>query len=106
MDTTSLETDLSEAAALLQNTESTSASNTQLIDRLHVCEQKLAKSRFVRRHDQASGRTFVVRIAGVESALIHVSQAIIDLKQPGATESALQNIEGALEDIAQIPATA
>src|SRR5438270_383367 len=103
MDTTALETDLSEAATLLQNLDENPVPTRQLITRLHACEQQLAKARFVRRQDHASGRTVTVRIPGVESALIHVSQAIVSLGQPGATSAALKNIEGALEDIALIP---
>lgn len=106
MDITALETDLSEAASLLQNRESNPVATPHLITRLHACEQRLAQSRFVRRRDQASGRTFVVRIPGIESALIHVSQAIVNLQNPGSPDAALENIEGALEDIALIPASA
>ena len=105
MDTTTLETDLSEAAALLQNGGTDPVPTSHLINRLHICEQQLAQSRFVRRHDNASGRIIAMRIPGVESALIHVTQAIISLEQPGAMSAALANIEGALEDIALIPST-
>ncbi|HZU27075.1 MAG TPA: hypothetical protein VFA04_16225 [Bryobacteraceae bacterium] len=106
MDITALETDLSEAASLLQNLDSDPVATPNLITRLHACEQQLARSRFVRRHDQASGRSFMVRIPGIESALIHVTQAIVNLQSAGPSDAALHDIEGALEDIALIPPSA
>ena len=102
MDTTALETELSEAASWLQHRDEHAVPTTRLITTLHNCEQQLAHSRFVRRHDEASGRTITIRIAGVESALIHVSQALVNLGKPDALDAALENIEGALEDIALI----
>ncbi len=106
MDKTALETDLSEAASLLQQIDENPVPTRHLITRLHACENELARARFVRRHDQASGRTVTVRIPGIESALIHVTQAIVSLEQPGAANAALNDIKGALEDIALIPTTA
>jgi hypothetical protein len=106
MDITALETDLSEAATLLHDLDSNPVATPRLITRLHACEQQLAQSRFERRRDQASGRTFVVRIPGIESALIHVSQAIANLEASGSSDAARANIEGALEDIALVSASA
>ena len=102
MDTTALETELSKAARWLQNRDENAVPTNQLIGSLQACEQTLADSRFVRRRDETSGRTITIRIAGIESALIHVSQAIVSLEKPGAFDAALENIEGALEDIALI----
>ena len=102
MDTTALETELSQAASWLQNHDEQTLPTKQLIGTLQACEQQLAHSRFVRRRDEASGRIITIRVAGVESALIHVSQAIVSLEKPGALDAALENIEGALEDIALI----
>lgn len=97
---------MSEAASLLQNRDEQAVPKNRVISSLHSCEQQLAHSRFVRRRDEASGRTITIRVAGVESALIHVSQALVSLEKPGSLDVALENIEGALEDIALIGAGA
>ena len=81
MDTTALETELSKAARWLQNRDENAVPTNRLIGSLQACEQTLADSRFVRRRDETSGRTITIRIAGIESALIHVSQAIVSLEK-------------------------
>lgn len=100
MDTSILETSLSAAASRLQGVAGDEIPTSELIQELHVCEQELVAKRFVRQRDQF-GSVRMLRIAGIESALIHVSQALTDLKVR-SVEDARSNIEGAIEDLATV----
>ena len=72
----------------------------EIIEDLHMCEQELVAKRFVRQRDQ-SGSVRAIRVPGIESALIHVSQALSDLKVR-SVDDARSNIEGAIEDLASV----
>ncbi|MGA2181911.1 MAG: hypothetical protein ABSH47_02690 [Bryobacteraceae bacterium] len=100
MDTSLLETSLSAAASRLQRTAGDEIPTRELIQELHVCEQELVAKRFVRQRDQF-GSIRMLRIPGIESALIHVSQALTDLKDR-SVEDARSNIKDAIEDLASV----
>jgi hypothetical protein len=100
MDTSILETSLSAAASRLQGTAGDEIPTSELIQELHVCEQELVAKRFVRQRDQY-GSLRMLRIPGIESALIHVSQALTDL-QGHSVADARTNIEDAIEDLASV----
>jgi hypothetical protein len=102
MDTSLLETSLSAAASRLQGTAGDEIPTRELIQELHVCEQELVAKRFIRQRDQFGG-VRVLRVPGIESALIHVSQALSDL-QGSSVEDARSNIKDALEDLATVAA--
>jgi len=102
MDTSLLETSLSAAVSRLQETAGDDIPTRELIQQLHVCETELVAKRFVRQRDQF-GSVRVLRVPGIESALIHVSQALTDL-EGRSVEDARVNIEGALEDLAGVTA--
>lgn len=97
MDTSVLEAHLSEAASRLRVVVSNELPNKELIQQLHSCEQELVSKRFVRQRDQF-GSVRVLRIPGIESALIHVSQALTDLRGE-SIDDARTNIEEALTDL-------
>jgi len=67
-----------------------------------MCEKELVAKRFVRQRDQF-GSLRVLRVPGIESALIHVSRALTDL-EGRSVEDARVNIEDALEDLAGVTA--
>lgn len=67
-----------------------------------MCEQELVAKRFVRQRDQF-GSVRVLRVPGIESALIHVSQALTDL-QDRSVDHARVNINDAIEDLATVSA--
>ena len=100
MDTSLLETSLSAAASRLQGVAVDEIPTSELIKELHRCEQELVAKRFVRERDQF-GSVRAQRIPGIESALIHVSQALTDLKDR-SVDDARNNIEGAIEDLASV----
>jgi hypothetical protein len=100
MDTSLLETSLSSAASRLHGTAGDEIPTRELIQELHVCEQELVAKRFVRQRDQF-GSIRVLRVPGIESALIHVSQALTDLKG-SSVDGARSNIEDAIEDLASV----
>ena len=100
MDTSLLETSLSAAASRLEGTAGGEIPTREIIENLHVCEQELVAKRFVRQRDQFGG-VRVLRVPGIEAALIHVSQALTDLKVR-SVENARSNIEGAIEDLAAV----
>jgi len=100
MDTSLLETSLSAAASRLQGTAGGEIPTRELIQELHVCEQELVARRFVRQRDQF-GSVRVLRVPGIESALIHVSQALTDLEGRSVDE-ARSNIKDAIEDLASV----
>jgi hypothetical protein len=100
MDTSLLETSLSSAASRLHGTAGDEIPTRELIQELHVCEQELVAKRFVRQRDQF-GSIRVLRVPGIESALIHVSQALNDLKG-SSVDGARSNIEDAIEDLAGV----
>jgi hypothetical protein len=100
MDTSLLETSLSAAASRLQGTAGDEIPTRELIQELHVCEQELVARRFVRQRDQF-GSVRVLRVPGIESALIHVSQALTDLKGR-SVDHARSNIKDAIEDLATV----
>jgi len=91
---------LSAAASRLQGAAVDEIPTRELIQQLHVCEKELVAKRFVRQRDQ-SGSVRVLRIPGIESALIHVSQALTDLKDHSVND-ARTNIEDAIEDLASV----
>ena len=97
MDTSVLEANLSEAASRLRVAADSGLPNKELIQKLHSCEQELVSRRFVRRRDQFGG-TRVSRVPEIESALIHVSQALTDLRGE-SIDHARSNIEDALTDL-------
>ena len=102
MDTSLLETSLSAAVSRLQETAGDDIPTRELVQQLHICEKELVAKRFVRRRDQF-GSVRVLRVPGIESALIHVSQALTDLEER-SVDDARVNIEGALEDLAGVTA--
>jgi len=102
MDTSLLETSLSAAVSRLQETAGDDIPARELIQQLHLCEKELVAKRFVRQRDQF-GSVRVQRVPGIESALIHVSQALSDL-EGRSVEGARSNIEDAIEDLAGVTA--
>ena len=93
---------MSAAVSRLQETAGDDNPTRELIQQLHLCEKELVAKRFVRQRDQF-GSVRVLRVPGIESALIHVSQALTDL-EGRSVEGARVNIEGALEDLAGVTA--
>jgi hypothetical protein len=100
MDTSLLETSLSAAASRLQGSAGDEIPTRELIQELHVCEKELVARRFVRQRDQF-GSIRMLRIPGIESALIHVSQALVDLRD-SSVDHARTNINDAIEDLASV----
>jgi hypothetical protein len=103
MDTEAVDVHLSKAVSLLGVSDERELPLQEVIDELHICERELVAGRFVRRNNSAGGRA-VVRVPGVDSALIHIGRAMSLIDKGGSAEEALHDLKEAREHVAQISA--